>query len=135
MHPAFRESMLLDDKRNLEQRTRNAFLWRGHRPTADPPAESITLRGSRVHDDNALDRLAQLEGRSTPKGPHVVAEVGGTIVAALSLEADPPLADPFRPTTHLIPLLELRVKQLARNRPRRHSPAWRASWGSTRRRA
>ena len=128
--------MLRDDRRNLEQRTRTAFLWREHPPAADPPAEPVTLRVSRVHDNDALDSLAQLEGRPTPRGPHVVAEVGGTIVAALSLEPGRPLADPFRPTAHLIPLLELRVKQLAHDRPRRRTPAdRRRGWVAARRAA
>jgi hypothetical protein len=121
--------MLQDSKRNLEQKARTAFLRREHQPAADPPAESVTLRVSRGRDGDDLDRLAQLEGRPTPTGPHVVAELGGTIVAALPLEPGPALADPFRPTAHLIPLLELRVKQIAHDRPRRRTrAAWRLSW-------
>jgi hypothetical protein len=92
------------------------------------------LRVSRVHDDAALDRLAQLEGRPAPQGPRLVGEVGGTIVAALSLEPGPPLAGPFRSTAHLIPLLELRVKQLAHDRPRRRTrAALRPGWVAARR--
>ena len=134
MHPAFSEAMLQGNKRILEQKARTAFLRQVHRPPADPPAESVTLRVSRRVDDDALDRLAQLEGRPTPRGPHLVAEVGGAVVAALALGPGPPLADPFRPTAHLIPLLELRAKQLARDRPRRRTrAAWRPSWVAARR--
>ena len=104
MHPAFREPMLRDSKRRFEEKTRTAFLRQEHRPAANPPAESVTLRVSRPLDDDPIDRLAQLEGRPTPRGPHVVAEVGGTVAAALSFEPGPPLVDPFRPTAHLIPL-------------------------------
>lgn len=128
--------MLRDNARSLEQKTRTAFIRRHHPPAADTAAESVTLRLARIHDGDDLDRLAQLEGRPTPPGPHVVAEVGGTIVAALSLDPGPPLADPFRPTAHLIPLLELRVKQLAHDRPRRLTRApWRPRSVAARRNA
>jgi hypothetical protein len=126
--------MLHDEQPTIAPKTRTALLRREHQPAVDPPAESVTLRVARVHDDDALDRLAQLEGRPRPDGSQVVAEVGGTIVAALSLEAGPPLADPFRQTAHLIPLLELRVRQLAHERPsRRTRAAWRPSWVAARR--
>ena len=65
-----------------------------------------------MHDDAALDRLAELEGQPAPKGRFVVAEVSGTVVAALPLGCGNALSDPFRATAHLIPLLELRAKQL-----------------------
>jgi hypothetical protein len=79
------------------------------------------LRLSSVHDDEVLARLAVLEGRRAPSGQHVLAEVRGVVVAALPLGPGPALADPFRPTAHLIPLLELRARQLADDRPRRRS--------------
>ena len=41
------------------------------------------------------------------------AEIDGKVVAALPLRGGKVMADPFRPTAHLIPLLELRAKQLA----------------------
>jgi hypothetical protein len=41
------------------------------------------------------------------------------VVAALPLEAGPALADPSAPTSHIIPLLELRARQLTpQPRPR-----------------
>jgi hypothetical protein len=134
MHPAFRERMLHDNERTLEEKLRTAFLRREPRPAANPPAESVTLRVSRDQDDETLDRLAQLDGRATPRGAHLVAEIDGTVVAALSLDPGPPFADPFRPTAHLIPLLELRVKQLALDRPRLcKRTAWRTTWVAARR--
>ncbi len=48
-----------------------------------------------------------------PSGRLVVAEVDGIVVAAYPLGNGTPLADPFRPTAHLMPLLELRARQLS----------------------
>jgi hypothetical protein len=90
------------------------------------------LRLCSVHDDDALARLAQLEGRPEPQGRHVVAEVRGFVVAALPLGPGSVIADPFRPTAHLIPLLELRAKQLTSDRAR---PRSLAVWRSVRSRA
>jgi hypothetical protein len=65
-----------------------------------------------VHDDDALERLASLEGRPLQDGSFVVAEVGGRLVAAAPLDGGFPLADPFAPTAHLLPLLRLRARQI-----------------------
>jgi hypothetical protein len=113
MHPDFRQEMVNDHERQLEQSVRNARLL--HRDGASEAAstESVILRLCSVHDDGALERLAMLESRPVPKGRFVVAEVGGTVVAALPLDSGTALADPFRQTAHLLPLLELRAKQLA----------------------
>ncbi len=130
MHPAFREAMLRDNQRDLERKLRYAYLREEQQPAAAPPAEPVMLRLSRVQDDDVLARLAELEGRPASKGQHVVAEVGGEVVAALPLGPGSALADPFRPTAHLMPLLELRAKQLADDRPRRRPQAiWRAVRG------
>jgi hypothetical protein len=111
MHPTIREMMLRENRESLE-RNACARRRRERAEAAALPFESIMLRLSGVRDEEALDRLARLEGRSTPGGQHVVAEVDGTIVAALPLGPGPALADPFRPTAQLIPLLELRARQL-----------------------
>jgi hypothetical protein len=118
MHPSFREAILRDNRRDLDRALRTAFLLREADPTP-APAEPVMLRLSRVHDEAALDTLGRLEGRPASAGCFVVAEVGGKIVAALPLGPGAPLADPFRPTAHLLPLLELRAKQLTDYRPRR----------------
>ena len=126
MHPAFREEMLRDNERNLERNLRNAYRWRERQPVGGPPAEPVMLRLCSVQDDAALARLAELEGRPEPKGRYVLAEVGGVVVAALPLGPGSVIADPFRPTAHLIPLLELRANQLTGDRIRPRSLAvWR----------
>lgn len=119
MHPSFGEAMLRDNQRSLDRKLRNAYLRRERHPVAASPPEPVLLRLCTVHDDDALERLAALEGRPASTGRHVVAEVGGVVVAALPLGRGSVSADPFRPTAHLIPLLELRAKQLVEDRPRR----------------
>jgi hypothetical protein len=115
MHPTMHEMMLRTNRRNLDRTLRKAPL----RPEPISPAataETVVLRLSTVWDDDSLARLAGFEGRTAPVGPHVVAEVGGAVVAALPLGRGPTLGDPFRPTDHLVPLLQLRAKQLMRDR-------------------
>ena len=41
-----------------------------------------------------------------------MAEVNGELVASLPLLGGEPLADPFRATAHLVPLMRLRPSQL-----------------------
>jgi hypothetical protein len=115
MHPTMREMMLRANRRNLDRTLRMAPLRLGPISSA-ATAETVVLRLSTVWDDESLARLAELEGRTTPAGPHVVAEVAGAVVAALPLGRGPTLGDPFRPTAHLVPLLQLRAKQLMRDR-------------------
>jgi len=76
---------------------------------ADAP---VSLRLDRVSDADALERLAGLCTRRLPPGPFVVGEVEGRVVAALPVHGGAPLADPFVPTKHLLPLLELRAAQI-----------------------
>ena len=111
MHPTMGEMMLRANRRNLDRTLRKALL-RQEPISPAATAETVVLRLSTVWDDDSLARLAELEGRTTPAGPHVVAEVGGAVVAALPLGRGPTLGDPFRPTAHLLPLLQLRAKQL-----------------------
>ena len=121
MYQDFQRMVLRDRQRNLDHNLHIAFLRRAGsgRETPGAPSESVVLRLCSVCDDEALDRLAGLEGRPLPRGRHLLAEVGGTVVAALPLGRGELLADPFRPTAHLIPLLELRAKQIGTEHPPR----------------
>ena len=79
----------------------------------------VQLRLCTVEDDDALAELAVLAERPLPYGRLVVALVDGRIVAALPLAGGEPITDPFRRTAHIIPLLELRAKQLRENKGKR----------------
>ena len=65
----------------------------------------VTLRLADDADGSALRRLAELDSRPLPPGPHLVAEREGRIDAALSLSRGEAVADPFRRTAELCDLL------------------------------
>jgi hypothetical protein len=82
---------------------------------------SVTLRYAVPADADALDQLAQLDSRRAPRGLVLIAEVGGELWAAISLDDHHAVADPFRPTGELVALLVERARQLKRrNRGRLH---------------
>ena len=132
MHPEFLQMTLHDHQRDLDQRTRFTYTGESFSEPRDENQDAVELRLCRVDDDPALDRLAMLEGRPAPAGRYVIAEVDGTVVAAISLISGAVLADPFEPTAHLLPLLELRAAQLAPEaRGSRGLPLWNTvrAWG------
>src|SRR5437762_2218563 len=112
MHPQFRIEFMRDREREIEANARRAALLVRRPATAALSYAAVSLRLCSVNDDAAFERLAALEGRPVPTGRFVLAEVDGEIVAALPLNGGAPLADPFRQTTHLLPLLRLRAAQL-----------------------
>ena len=85
-------------------------------PVQQLPADtrSLTLRHAVPADADELDRLAQLDSRRAPRGVVLVAEVGGELWAAVSLDDMQAVADPFRPTGELVALLVARARQLRR---------------------
>jgi hypothetical protein len=115
MHPEFLHMTIQEHEREIRERARQASLRRELNEPALP--ETVLLRLCIIADDPTLDRLAELDGRPQPQGRHVVAEVDGAVVAALPIAGGPALADPFRFTAQLMPLLELRRKQLAPEQP------------------
>ncbi len=128
MHPDFLQMMLQENSRELDRSVRYAYSGRGAE-IVPAPSEAVVLRLCTVHDDEAIDGLAQLEGVPSPAGRLILAEVDGVVVAAYPLGTGSPLADPFRATAHLLPLLELRAKQLASEERRGRAFAF---WGAVR---
>lgn len=120
MYPYFfYEAAAQERQRNLDRKLRDARFQRQRKLAAAAPTESVMLRLGRAQDADALVRLAALQQRPASTGRHVVAEVGGAIVAALPLRGGTAFVDPFRRTAHLIPLLELRAQQLTGSGPPR----------------
>jgi hypothetical protein len=112
MHPQFRIDVLHERSRVLEGGLRRSALAARRSRPAPAAEDRVSLRLCSVQDDAALERLALLEGRPVPRGRFVVAEVDGELLAALPLGGGVPLADPFRRTAHLLPLLRLRAAQI-----------------------
>jgi hypothetical protein len=82
------------------------------RPAVELP-ESVLVRRAAPRDDARIRTLARLDDRRLPGGPFIVAELGGEIVAALSLKTRAVVADPFRRTADAGALLRMRADQIA----------------------
>jgi hypothetical protein len=79
-------------------------------------SQSIAIRAATPDDDAALWRLAHRDSRPLPAGPLLIAIVGQEIVAAVSQETGEAIAEPFRPTRHIV----MALRDLASvQRPRR----------------
>ena len=72
----------------------------------------MTLRCNSAEDDGPLARLAALDSSKPPHQPVAVAEVGGELRAALSLNDGSLVADPFHLTGGVADLLRAYARQL-----------------------
>jgi hypothetical protein len=75
-------------------------------------ANSYTIRFATEHDAEALRHLADYDSQAPLDGAVIVGEQNGDIVAALSLADDRAIADPFRPTAHLVATMRTRAAGL-----------------------
>ena len=98
---------------------------------AAPVEEWVTLRFAFPDDHDAIARLASLDSAVPPPPPVLVAEVSGSLRAALSLADGAVIADPFHPNRALIELLHARARQLsgAGAGPRRRWSGLRSRFG------
>jgi len=85
-----------------------------------PANPSVTLRYAVPGDAEALSELAQLDSSRAPRGDVIVADVGGELWAAVSLEDGHAVATPFRPSGELTWRLMERAREL--NRASRGTP-------------
>jgi hypothetical protein len=74
---------------------------------------AVTLRLATEADAGALRRLAAVDSARVLSSPVLVADVGGELWAAVSLQDGGAIADPFRPSGELLGLLLERSRQLA----------------------
>jgi hypothetical protein len=115
--------MLDFEVRRMIMEDRIATLRRSARPrrrTEPARVESpdIELRMCKPADDPEIDRLAALSEVPVPYGRLVVALLDGKLVAALPLNGDPAIRDPFVKTAEIVHLLEVRAEQLRAPAPR-----------------
>jgi hypothetical protein len=80
------------------------------------PDDMLILRRSTALDAAAIDRLVELEEAEPVVGESLVAELDGTVVAAVALADGRAVADIFRPTAELVRMLRDRREQLIRAR-------------------
>jgi hypothetical protein len=94
------------------------------RSTTVPRATSddVTIREAGPHDDVAVTRLAALDSHPRPAAPVLLAEVGGEPWAAVSVTDLASVADPFRPSAHLVELLLEQARGMRPRHPRRGRP-------------
>jgi hypothetical protein len=81
----------------------------------EEPMQPLTIRQSSPHDSQALTGLAELDSSRPLREPALVAEVGDEIWAAVSLSDQRVVADPFRPSGAIVPVLVERARQLRRD--------------------
>jgi hypothetical protein len=126
-----RLQLLLAQARSRELRSAAGAGRRSHGDElpAIPATIPVTLRFAFPDDERALARLATLDSREPPAMPVLLGEVGGQLLAALSLADGTAVADPFHPTVALVELLKARARQLTG--PKRPRRPWRL-WGVAR---
>jgi hypothetical protein len=109
MNPFLSKEMALERIRDIRGAARGRRRPEGFRELDDA---TFTVRALSAHDREAVRVLAALDGRQLPDGPALVAEVDHEVLAALPLGGGKALADPFKPTAHLVEMLELCARQL-----------------------
>jgi hypothetical protein len=72
----------------------------------------LRIRTAEPGDETELAVLAELDSRRAPTGDVLVAEVEGEFWAAVSMDDEHAVADPFRPTANIVTLLQQRARQL-----------------------
>jgi hypothetical protein len=94
--------------RTIEEPTRR-------RESDDAP---LTIRHADSVDLSALQRLAALDSRRIPSGELFVAEVSGSLLAAVSIDTGAVIADPFEHTAAIVDLLRLHASAVRPPAPR-----------------
>lgn len=111
MHPELSRQIALDRMAGFR---RDAARYRRVRAASlhppQPVRTAIQLRLSACRDE--LERLAALSERPLHDGDWIVADLDGVPVAAVSVEDGTTVYDPFKPTSQVVSLLELRRKQV-----------------------
>ena len=72
-------------------------------------ANTYKFRLATEDDADALRRLAELDSRAPLAGRVLIGELAGSPAAALSLDDDRVVADPFRRTDHLVACMRIRA--------------------------
>ena len=90
---------------------------RSKRYTSSRPGsyDSVAVRLARPEDEAAIRRIASLDGKDAPVGRVLVAEADREVIAALAVNTGIAVADPFRWTSDVVALMEMRAEQIATN--------------------
>lgn len=82
----------------------------------DPYWAGVVIRPAVAADAALLGQLAALDSARRLVGAVLIAELRGSVVAALSLDDGAVIANPFIATAEIVELLQLRAAQLRRRR-------------------
>lgn len=74
-----------------------------------PVANAYVIRLAGDHDDDELDRIAEVDSAEPLEHPILIGEIDGRPAAALDLDSGRVIADPFVPTAALIVHLRMRA--------------------------
>jgi hypothetical protein len=73
--------------------------------------EPITITHASEDNRRELWRLAALDDRSAPKGPALLAYVGGELRAAVGIVDGRAVADPFHRTAEMVEILQFQARK------------------------
>jgi hypothetical protein len=73
---------------------------------------AYVIREATAADEQVLQRLAGLDSQRPLEGRVLIGEIDGVPAAAASIADGRIVADPFRSTTHLVPLIGMRARAL-----------------------
>ncbi len=76
---------------------------------------ALVIRLAVAADETKLRRLAHLDSARPLSGQTLLAEQGGSVVAALSLDDGAVIADPFTASADAVAMLRVRSAQLSRS--------------------
>jgi hypothetical protein len=85
-----------------------------------PSDATLTIRTATPADADELAYLAELDSSHVPTGNVMVAEVGGKIWAALSLDDSHAITDPFHPSAEALLMVAERARSHQRRTRRRY---------------
>jgi hypothetical protein len=84
-------------------------------PRPDPRWSALVIRLAVAADETQLRRLAHLDSARPLSGQSLLAEQGGSVVAALSLDDGAVIADPFVASADAAAMLRVRAAQLSKS--------------------
>jgi hypothetical protein len=96
----------------VDDLVRSARTLYAEAPVPNKRSEPVAIRRATAADRESLDRLAALDSARKVVGETLIAQVGDEAHAAIELAAGRIVADPFRPTVHLVERLQQRADKL-----------------------
>jgi hypothetical protein len=96
----------------VDDLVRDARLRHVVTPVGHHAGEPVAIRRATAADRESLDRLAALDSAGKVVGEALVAQVDDEPRAAIELVTGRVVADPFRPTVHLVEQLQQRADKL-----------------------